>query len=153
MIADGWNDNTGGCLVRQAPRSAILARSQDASRFRAHFTRDSVRSLTEVVSAVQIQVQCGSCLAFSVQAFAAALRPLPSLCARLPHIGTTKLVPRTTGRAPAGAQRRLLVAPVHAQPTLTSPLRCASAVAFSHGASRWGFDRKDHTIKGERKPV
>ena len=36
------------------------------------------------------------------------------------------------------AQRKLLVAPMDAQPTLASPLRCASTVAFSHGASRLG---------------
>ena len=33
-------------------------------------------------------------------------------------------------------QRKLLVAPVHAQPTLTSPLRCAHTVVFSHDANR-----------------
>ena len=104
-------EDTAQLLFMMSP-CFLLIRPGDDSRLCVHGSQDAsgfaptspvlqyVPSLfgwrllpvTQLVSAVQNMGQCGSCLAFSVQAFTAASRRLPSLCARLPKIGTTTLV-------------------------------------------------------------
>ena len=74
------------CHARQAPAacklSSLCAWVSGRQRFRAHFTNVAARSfafrwrllgVTELVSTVQNQGQCGSYLALLVEAFAAAL--------------------------------------------------------------------------------